>query len=493
MLARSFADDVGPLRGLAEREGRTVHHTLRHIRARTAFFDDAVLRAIERGLTQVVILGAGYDGRALRFRTPGVQFFEVDHPATQADKRGRLARLHVGTDGISFVPADFTEPGLEERLADAGHRAAEPTQFLLEGVLRYLPEAAVRNLLTTARRLAAGGSELAVSISTRLPTEDHDGLAARSAAEQRLADVGEAVLTVPSPRHRHRLARGCRLGARLGGRPRPPTRTHPGARDHLNGRRRRLTGGVLDRCGWQQDGGMHGGSRPDRRPLSRADLPAELTPETVRRLDAFTVRRLSQPGNGILTADEQRSFDQALRSVMQDTTDRLDQSLRRVRRGGPGGLDPELRRSYARTEERLAAQARRVRRSFPQLTDDWDETVGLPEPAASDEHDDAISLGALESEIEQTSDTLEILERIASIQQQQLEHQRTQVLRDVRGVCFALLVSVAVIVAGVTPLVQAEPHERRLIVLWTLVVCGVAGAVYAVVRAAQSNRSPKSD
>ena len=213
----------------------------------------------------------------------------------------------------------------------------------------------------------------------------------------------------------------------------------------------------------------------------------------MRRLDIATVRRLSQPGNGILTAEEQQRFDQALRSVMQDTTDRLDQSLRRVRRGGPGGLDPQLRRSYARTEERLAAQARRARRSFPQLTDEWEEVAGPPEPAANEEHDDAISLGTLESEIEQTSDTLEILERIASIQEQQLEHQRTQVLRDVRGVFFALLVSVAVIVAGVTPLVQAEPHERRLIVLWTLVVCGAAGAVYAIVRAAQSNGSRRAD
>ena len=238
---------------------------------------------------------------------------------------------------------------------------------------------------------------------------------------------------------------------------------------------------------------MPGGSRPDRRPLTRADLPDQFTPDTVRRLDVFTVRRLSQPGNGVLTADEQRSFDEALRNVMQDTTDRLDQSLRRVRRGGPGGLDPQLRRSYARTQERLAEQARRARRNFPQLTGQWDDTVGLPEPASNEEHDDAISLGALESEIEQTSDTLEILERIASIQEQQLEHQRTQVLRDVRGVCFALLVSVAVIVGGVAPLIQAESHERRLIVLWTVIVCGVAGVGYAIVRATQSHRSPKSD
>ena len=239
---------------------------------------------------------------------------------------------------------------------------------------------------------------------------------------------------------------------------------------------------------------MPGGRPPDRRPLTRADLPDAFTPDTVRRLDVFTIRRLSQPGNGILTPDEQRSFDEALRTVMQDTTDRLDRSLRRARRGGPGGLDPQLRRSYARTEERLAAQARRARQAFPQFTGDW-APPGEPEVAATtDEHDDDdISLGALESEIEQTSDTLEILERIASIQQQQLEHQRSQVLRDVRGVFFALVVSVAVIVAGVAPLVQADPDERGLIVLWTLAVCAAAGIVYAIVRAVQSRRETDTD
>ena len=62
-----------------------------------------------------------------------------------------------------------------------------------------------------------------------------------------------------------------------------------------------------------------------------------------------------------------------------------------------------------------------------------------------------------------------------------------------RGVFFALLVSVAVIVAGVTPLVQASPHERRLILVWTLAICATAGVVYAIVRARQSKRSPDAD
>lgn len=252
------------------------------------------------------------------------------------------------------------------------------------------------------------------------------------------------------------------------------------------------------RSGGVQDRGMPAGRRPDRRPLTRADLPDEFTPDTLRRLDIFTVRRLSHRGNGILTADEQRSFDEALRTVMQDTTDRLDQSLRRARRGHDG-LDPQLRRSYARTEARLEAQARRARQTFPQLTGDWDAGREAPEePSSADtaettESEEEISLGALESEIEQTSDTLELLERIASIEQQQLEHHQSQVLRDVRGVFFALVVSVAVIVAGVAPLVQADSHERRLVGLWTLAICVAAGVVYAVVRAVQTKRSTTGD
>jgi O-methyltransferase involved in polyketide biosynthesis len=53
----------------------------RYLAARTRAFDRAVLHAIERGNTQIVVLGAGYDGRALRFASDDVRWFEVDHPA----------------------------------------------------------------------------------------------------------------------------------------------------------------------------------------------------------------------------------------------------------------------------------------------------------------------------------------------------------------------------------------------------------------------------
>jgi len=162
------------------------------IAARTPFFDDAVLRSIGGGVPQIVLLGAGYDGRALRFRTPGVRFFEVDHPATQTDKRHRLSVLGIDAADVAFVGADFTEPGLGDRLADAGHDPSFPSLFLLEGVLRYLPEAAYRGLLATIAGFAAAGSELAVTVSTA-----ETGAARDSERDQRLAAAGEAVLTVP--------------------------------------------------------------------------------------------------------------------------------------------------------------------------------------------------------------------------------------------------------------------------------------------------------
>src|SRR6478736_7433586 len=153
--------------------------------------------------------------------------------------------------------------------------------------------------------------------------------------------------------------------------------------------------------------------RPSHR-LDRSQLPDEFTPDTVRAMGLRTARVLSRPNNGVLTHDEQVAFDRALREVMQGSTDRLGRSLGRTRRGGPPDLDPDLRRSYARTQARLAAQARRAQENFPQLTTDWSAPVETPEPAPpepDESTDDDVSLGTFEAEIEQTSDTLEILER----------------------------------------------------------------------------------
>jgi len=122
---------------------------------RVAYFDRLVGLAVDRlNAHQIVILGAGYDTRAARLPRAGVQFFEVDHPATQAAKRARLAAVAgYPIDAARYVTCDFEREDPVAQLVAAGFDAGEPALVLWEGVVSYLTEAAVR---TTATRLASG-------------------------------------------------------------------------------------------------------------------------------------------------------------------------------------------------------------------------------------------------------------------------------------------------------------------------------------------------
>jgi methyltransferase (TIGR00027 family) len=128
--------------------------------ARTQFFDQAVLTALAAGTGQVVICGAGYDDRALRFRTPGVRFFELDQGPTQADKARRLHALDTGLTGLTgltLVTADFRYDDVAEVLAAGGHDRDRATLFLCEGLLVYLDQPTLTGLLTGLASRAAPG------------------------------------------------------------------------------------------------------------------------------------------------------------------------------------------------------------------------------------------------------------------------------------------------------------------------------------------------
>jgi methyltransferase (TIGR00027 family) len=133
--------------------------------ARTGFFDQAVLTALAAGVGQVVICGAGYDDRALRFRTPGVRFFELDQGATQADKARRLHGLDTDLSGLTLATADFRHGDVAAVLAASGHDRAAATLFLCEGLLVYLDEPTLTGLLSGLASCAAPGSTLAASLA----------------------------------------------------------------------------------------------------------------------------------------------------------------------------------------------------------------------------------------------------------------------------------------------------------------------------------------
>jgi methyltransferase (TIGR00027 family) len=158
-----------------------------YLAARTAFFDRAVTGALGRGMAQVVVGAAGYDGRAFRYAKPGVRWFEVDHPATQRDKLRRLERLGIDASRVRFVEADFTRDPVAGRLRAAGLDPDEPSLFLLEGVAVYLEPAVLEDVLGQFRQVAASGSSLAISVSLSRPPGD----SARARFQATVAALGE--------------------------------------------------------------------------------------------------------------------------------------------------------------------------------------------------------------------------------------------------------------------------------------------------------------
>lgn len=140
--------------------------------ARARFVEDLVAAAIDRGVHQYVILGAGLDTFALRRKdlTPKVTVYEIDEPATQAWKEQRLTALGFDIpQGLRFVPVDFEkDPDWLSQLANAGFDLVSPAIISCTGVSMYLTHAAILDMLREVATLAPGS---ALALSFLLPME----------------------------------------------------------------------------------------------------------------------------------------------------------------------------------------------------------------------------------------------------------------------------------------------------------------------------------
>ncbi|MBN1310714.1 MAG: SAM-dependent methyltransferase [Anaerolineae bacterium] len=132
-----------------------------YVLARTRAFDEAFVNALDDGISQIVVLGAGMDTRALRFqdRNKGTMIFELDIHATQHYKREVLERKKVVLPPeLVFVPIDFNKQRLADVLIEAGYQQGQKTLFLWEGVTMYLEAEAVDGTLAFIRTGVAEGS-----------------------------------------------------------------------------------------------------------------------------------------------------------------------------------------------------------------------------------------------------------------------------------------------------------------------------------------------
>jgi len=165
------------------------------VAVRTRFAEDALAAAVARGVRQLVVLGAGLDTYAYRNPfTESLHVFEVDHPATQAWKRQRLAEAAIPLPStLTFAPVDFERETLADGLAAAGFDIAERSFFTWLGVVPYLTEQAVFSTLEFIAGLP-GGAHVVFDYSNPVaPGSGRDKYAtAHEALATRVASIGEA-------------------------------------------------------------------------------------------------------------------------------------------------------------------------------------------------------------------------------------------------------------------------------------------------------------
>ena len=155
--------------------------------ARTRFIDDAVEAALPTGISQVVILGAGFDARPYRIAALSrMAVFEVDHPSTSAAKQRAVASLPAATPHVRFVPVDFDAQPLGAAMSAAGYDPGRQTLFVWEGVTNYLTEAAVDLTL----RFCAGAVAGSMVIFTYVHRQVLDAPEAFAGTEKLFATLG---------------------------------------------------------------------------------------------------------------------------------------------------------------------------------------------------------------------------------------------------------------------------------------------------------------
>jgi methyltransferase (TIGR00027 family) len=157
-----------------------------HVLLRSRFAEERLHAAVARGVTQLVVLGAGLDTFALRQPAwaGALRIYEVDHPSSQTVKRTWIETAKIALPpNLTFAPIDFEHDTLASGLGRAGFDPAAKTFVSCLGVLVYLTAEAIAELFAFVARLPRG-SECAFTFGgTRGPEDEGRPSLATVAAE----------------------------------------------------------------------------------------------------------------------------------------------------------------------------------------------------------------------------------------------------------------------------------------------------------------------
>lgn len=200
-----FLDAAGRTAVAAARLGQPVVHAAErldlagiatHVLCRHAFIDEHLVRALDEGAEQVVILGAGYDSRAYRFAREVRErpVYEVDLPPLSRHKAVLVASRPdlFGHASIRRVEIDFRTQSLPDRLRGKGFTTGARTFVAWEGVVPYLSQKAVADTLSSLAALCGAGSTLTMDLWDGVGGHDRYRALRRLAARS-LSWIGEPV------------------------------------------------------------------------------------------------------------------------------------------------------------------------------------------------------------------------------------------------------------------------------------------------------------
>lgn len=134
---------------------------------RSRYAEDSLQQAIQQGIQQYVLVGAGLDSFTLRQaqQYPNLKIFEVDHPDTQAAKQKKLKEFGEIPTNVEFVAIDFEKESIADALARSDFRQDQPAFFSWLGTTHYLEPQTTLHTLKSIAQIATSKSEVVLDYS----------------------------------------------------------------------------------------------------------------------------------------------------------------------------------------------------------------------------------------------------------------------------------------------------------------------------------------